>query len=94
VTGFSARALNDTDMPKYINTKETLVYHKGSMFFGFNLSKEEIKQKENAIVVEGEFDVISLFTAGIKNTVAIKGTALTEDQVNLFPVLLLKSHFV
>ncbi len=83
VTGFSARALNDTDMPKYINTKETLVYHKGSMFFGFNLSKEEIKQKENAIVVEGEFDVISLFTAGIKNTVAIKGTALTEDQVNL-----------
>lgn len=83
VTGFSARALNDIDMPKYINTKETLVYHKGSMFFGFNLSKEEIKQKENAIVVEGEFDVISLFTAGIKNTVAIKGTALTEDQVNL-----------
>jgi len=83
VSGFSARSLNETDMPKYINTKETLVYHKGSLFFGFNLSKEEIKQKQDAVIVEGEFDVISLFMAGIKNTIAIKGTALTEDQVNL-----------
>lgn len=83
VTGFSGRALNDVDMPKYINTRETLAYHKGSMFFGFNLSKEEIKKQENAVIVEGEFDVISLFMAGVKNTVAIKGTALTEDQVNL-----------
>ena len=83
VTGFSGRALNDIDMPKYINTKETLVYHKGSMFFGFNLSKEEIKKQQDAVIVEGEFDVISLFMAGIINTVAIKGTALTEEQVNL-----------
>lgn len=83
VAGFSARALNDTDMPKYINTRETLVYHKGSMFFGLNIGKEEIKQKQDAIIVEGEFDAISLYMEGIKNTVAIKGTALTENQVNL-----------
>ena len=83
ILGFSARALNEADMPKYLNTKETLIYHKGSVFFGLNLSKEEIKQKQNAILVEGEFDLISLFTHGIKNVVAIKGTALTEDQVSL-----------
>lgn len=83
VTGFSGRALDDKDEPKYINTKETPVYHKGNMFFGLNVAKEEIKQKQNAILVEGEFDVISLYMEGIKNTVAIKGTALTQNQVNL-----------
>lgn len=83
VTGFAGRSLNENDMPKYINTKETAVYHKGSMFFGLNLSKEEIKQKQDAIIVEGEFDAIALFMEGITNTVAIKGTALTEEQVNL-----------
>src|ERR1035437_3508039 len=83
VTGFSGRALHDVDMPKYLNTKETAVYHKGSMFFGLNTAKEEIKQKQDAIVVEGEFDAISLYMEGIKNAVAIKGTALTENQVVL-----------
>lgn len=83
VTGFSARALDDNNQPKYLNTKETAVYHKGSMFFGLNGAKEEIKQKQDAIIVEGEFDMISLFMEGIKNVVAIKGTALTENQVNL-----------
>jgi DNA primase len=83
VTGFSGRALNDVDMPKYLNTKETAVYHKGSMFFGLNTAKEEIKQKQDAIIVEGEFDAIALFMEGIKNAVAIKGTALTENQVAL-----------
>jgi len=83
VTGFSARALDDNNQPKYLNTKETAVYHKGSMFFGLNGAREEIKQKQDAIIVEGEFDMISLFMEGIKNVVAIKGTALTENQVNL-----------
>src|ERR1035437_9760009 len=83
VTGFSGRALNDNAQPKYLNTKETAVYHKGSMFFGLNIAKDEIKQKQDAIIVEGEFDAIALYMEGIKNTVAIKGTALTENQVNL-----------
>jgi DNA primase len=83
VSGFSGRALNEVDMPKYLNTRETAVYHKGSMFFGLNIAREEIKQKQDAIIVEGEFDVIALYMEGIKNTVAIKGTALTENQVAL-----------
>ncbi len=83
VVGFSGRSMDDKEMPKYINTKETSVYHKGSMFFGLNSAKEEIKNKQDAIIVEGEFDAIALFTEGFKNVVAIKGTALTENQVNL-----------
>ncbi len=84
VVGFSARVLEDNgDGPKYINTKETSVYHKGSLFFGLDIAKEEIKKQEQAILVEGEFDVISCFKEGIKNVAAIKGTALTENQVAL-----------
>jgi len=84
VTGFSGRTLDEKiNPPKYINTKETAVYHKGSMFFGLNSAKDEIKKEQSAIIVEGEFDVISLFKEGMKNVVAIKGTALTEDQVAL-----------
>lgn len=84
VTGFSGRAIEEPySGGKYINTRETIVYHKGSMFFGLNTAKEEIKKIDKAIVVEGELDVISCFSQGIKNVVAVKGTALTESQVEL-----------
>jgi len=84
VVGFSGRAIDESySGGKYINTKDTLVYHKGSMFFGLNTAKEEIKKLDKAIIVEGELDVISCFSVGIKNAIAVKGTALTEDQVGL-----------
>jgi DNA primase len=84
IVGFSARILDeDSNGPKYINTKETSVYHKGSLFFGLDNAKDEIKKQQQAILVEGEFDVIACFKEGIKNVVAIKGTALTENQVTL-----------
>lgn len=84
IVGFSGRNIGDKDFgPKYINTRDTLVYHKGSMFFGLNQAKEEIKKEGYSIVMEGEFDVISAFKEGIKNTVALKGTALTENQALL-----------
>lgn len=84
IAGFSGRVLKETtDGPKYINTKDTVVYHKGSLFFGLDTAKEEIKKQEQAILVEGEFDAISLFKEGIKNVVAVKGTALTDSQVAL-----------
>jgi DNA primase len=82
--GFSGRILDDNDnMAKYVNTRETAVYHKGSVFFGLNSSKESIKKENRALIMEGEFDVISCFQEGITNTVAVKGTALTVEQVNL-----------
>lgn len=85
IVGFSGRLLSDDTGygGKYINTRDTVVYHKGSMFFGLNIAVSEIKKKDNCIIVEGEFDVISMFKEGIKNTVAIKGTALTDDQAGL-----------
>ncbi|MDP2585343.1 MAG: DNA primase [Candidatus Levybacteria bacterium] len=84
VVGFSGRAIEEPySGGKYINTRETLAYHKGSMFFGLNTAKEEIKKLDKAIIVEGELDVISCFSVGIKNVVAVKGTALTENQVAL-----------
>ncbi|MBI2613893.1 MAG: DNA primase [Candidatus Levybacteria bacterium] len=84
VVGFSGRAiLEPYSGGKYINTRDTLVYHKGSMFFGLNTAKEEIKKLDKAIIVEGELDVISCFSIGVKNVVAVKGTALTENQVAL-----------
>lgn len=83
--GFAGRALTDDSSygGKYINTRDTFVYHKGSMFFGLNKALDEIKKKDRVIVTEGEIDVISMFKEGIKNVVAIKGTALTENQASL-----------
>lgn len=84
VEGFSGRLMiDDQKSSKYINTRETLVYHKGSVFFGLNIAKDEIKKENNAIIMEGEFDVLSSFQIGIGNVVAVKGTALTEQQVSL-----------
>jgi len=71
------------DLAKYINSPETPVYHKGRVLYGLNLTRSEIKHKRSVVVVEGELDMISSWQAGVKNVVAIKGSALTEDQVGL-----------
>lgn len=83
--GFSGRVLpwGRTDTAKYINSPETQIYHKSKILFGLSLTRVNIKKKKVAIVVEGELDAISSYQAGIKNIVAIKGSALTEDQVRL-----------
>lgn len=82
--GFSARILTDSlDIPKYVNTRETMVYHKGNVFYGLNIAKEEIKKTNRALVVEGEFDVISCYHNGITNAIAVKGTAFTDAQARL-----------
>jgi DNA primase len=84
VVGFAGRILNNnSSMSKYINTRETLIYHKGEQFYGLNITKDAIRKTNQAIIVEGEFDVISCFENGIANVIAVKGTALTEAQVNL-----------
>ena len=83
--GFAGRILPwaNQDMAKYINSPETPVYHKSSVLYGLNVTRGLIKKKKVAIIVEGELDAISSYQAGIKNVVAIKGSALTEDQVRL-----------
>lgn len=83
IIAFSGRALEPDQMPKYVNTRETAVYTKGQTVFGLNLAREAIKKEGTVIVMEGEFDVISAHREGIGNVVAVKGTALTAEQIDL-----------
>lgn len=84
VVGFSGRLLDPlAKEAKYINTSETPVYNKSALLYGLDVTKEAIQKQQEAIVMEGEFDVISSFQAGIGNAIAIKGSALTEGHINL-----------
>ena len=85
VIGFGARKMREDDAiaGKYINSPETSIYNKSRVLFGLFHAKEAIRQEDNALMVEGYTDLISLFQAGIQNVVASSGTALTEEQVNL-----------
>lgn len=82
--GFSGRVLDkESKEAKYINTPETAIYHKRETLYGINLAREAIKREGSAIIVEGEFDVISPHQFGIENVAAIKGSALTREQLTL-----------
>ncbi len=84
VIGFGGRIIDDNpNLAKYMNTPETIVFSKRNNLFGLNVARNKIREKRQAIVVEGYFDVITLFAAGIENVVAPLGTALTEEQVLL-----------
>ena len=85
VLGFSGRILSGGSEKevKYINTPETPIYHKRECLFGINLAIEEIKKQKNVFVVEGELDMIMPYQNGYSNFVAIKGTALTNEQLML-----------
>lgn len=77
--GFGGRVL-DGSLPKYINTPETLVYHKGRTFYGLDSAFRHIRESASAIIVEGYTDMLALRQKGIPNVVATLGTALTSDQ--------------
>ena len=76
VIGFGARALDDS-LPKYINSKESQIFHKGQIFYGLNQSARYLRQQSFALIVEGYTDFLSLWQEGFKNLVATLGTALT-----------------
>jgi len=77
--GFGGRVLDDS-LPKYINTPETPIFRKGQILYGLYQTRDEIMKKDQAIIVEGYMDCISLYQAGIKNVVASMGTAFTREQ--------------
>lgn len=82
--GFGARKLRDDDpLGKYINSPETPIYSKSRTLYGLYQSKEAIREKGFAILVEGYADLITVFQGGIENIVASSGTALTEEQIQL-----------
>lgn len=80
--GFSGRSLESQDKSaKYINTPETPLYHKRETLYGIDVVKDAIRKEDNAVLVEGEFDMIVPFEHGIENIVAIKGSAVTQEQL-------------
>jgi len=84
VVAFAGRILDDKEKTaKYLNSPESLVYIKGRTLYGLSHAKDEIRKLDKAILVEGYLDLISLYQSGIKNVVAVSGTALTDDQVQL-----------
>ncbi|MBU2028395.1 DNA primase, partial [Patescibacteria group bacterium] len=85
VVGFSARVApgGDESQAKYVNTPETEVYHKSRILFGLDKAKSEIKKAGYAFLVEGNLDVIAASQAGIKNVIAVSGTALTPDHLTI-----------
>jgi len=84
VIAFSGRTLDENAKEaKYINSPETAIYHKRETLFGINLARESIKKENNVYLVEGEFDIITPYSHGFNNFVAIKGSALTSEQLML-----------
>ncbi|AEH43920.1 DNA primase [Thermodesulfatator indicus DSM 15286] len=77
VAGFGGRVL-DQGEPKYLNSPETPVYHKGSILYGFFQARSFIREAKRGFIVEGYFDLISLFEAGVTEVLATLGTALTS----------------
>jgi len=84
VVAFAGRVLDDKEQTaKYLNSPESLVYIKGRTLYGLSHAKDEIRKLDKAILVEGYMDLISLYQNGARNVVAVSGTALTDDQVQL-----------
>ena len=84
VVGFGGRTLRtDKKMAKYVNSPESVIYHKSTELYGLHQAKPSIVRKDKCILVEGYMDVISMHQAGIENVVASSGTSLTEGQIRL-----------
>ncbi|MFH1286977.1 MAG: DNA primase [Candidatus Magasanikbacteria bacterium] len=85
VVGFTGRVLVETEKSggKYVNTPQTPVYDKSRVVFGLYKAKQDIRSKDQIVMVEGQLDVISVYQSGMKNVVATSGTAMTADQVKL-----------
>ncbi len=82
VVAFGGRSLFDEE-PKYLNSPDTPVYSKGNLLYGLNFSREDIRSKDELILVEGYTDYLALYQAGITHAAASLGTSLTPQQIDL-----------
>jgi len=82
VLGFGARAVGADQQPKYLNSSENAVFHKGRQVYAADLARAAAAKGGEVILCEGYTDVIAMHQAGLRNTVGLMGTALTEDQVS------------
>jgi DNA primase len=81
VLGFGARQMGEGRGPKYLNTSENDLYHKGRQLFGIDIARRDAMKSARFVVVEGYTDVLALHQAGIREAVAIMGTAMTQEQL-------------
>ena len=81
VIAFVGRIIDDSQSAKYVNTEETILYHKKNNLYALNFAKGPIRDKEETVLMEGNLDVVSAHQFGVTNAVAPQGTALTEEQV-------------
>jgi DNA primase len=81
MSGFGARILNPEDMPKFLNSPQTVLFDKGRLLYGLDQARKAIRSQDQVVIVEGYLDVIVLHQGGFTNTVSPMGTALTEDQL-------------
>jgi DNA primase len=80
---FGGRIIRETKLAKYINSPETEFYKKGKMIFNLDKAKDTRSKTDEVLIVEGYMDVVSVYSAGVKNVIANSGTALTERQISL-----------
>lgn len=83
VVGFTGRVLDPTAAPKYLNSPETPIFSKGQVIYGLSVAKSAIQEANQAILVEGQMDVLASHQVGVKNVIASSGTALTSDQLKI-----------
>lgn len=84
VVAFSGRILkDDPEAPKYVNSPETELYQKSEILFGYDKAKNGIRKFDFSLIVEGQFDLVLAHQAGYTNTVAVSGTALTDEHIHL-----------
>ena len=83
IVGFSGRIYKDVDQNKYLNTKETPIFKKGSCLYHYHIAMDTCRVSKSVIIMEGFMDVIRASSIGVKNTVALMGTALTKEQIAL-----------
>ncbi|MEX3504896.1 DNA primase [Corynebacterium sp. LK2510] len=94
VIGFGARKLFDDDpMGKYMNTQDTMLYHKSKVLFGLDLAKKHIAEGHQAVIVEGYTDVMAMHAAGVKTAVAACGTAFGPDHMAIIRRLMLDDDY-
>jgi DNA primase len=84
IIAFGGRTLkSDKNVPKYVNSPESEIYHKSNVLYGLYFAKKAIREEDNCYLVEGYADVLSVHQAGIENVVASSGTSLTVEQIRL-----------
>ena len=82
VVGYTGREYASSDGPKYINSKESVLFKKGTVLFNYHRAKNFVRNNHELIIVEGNMDALKMYSCGVKNVIALMGTALTTDHVN------------